>query len=94
MSNPYVSQVDSAFFSPLEVEEVLEAMTEVEEAAVWGSTDSRGGNGLVNVALVVKKGRLMSRDEVVAKVATSLHPRKQITGQVKNHKLCTFVLDL
>ena len=75
-------KVDSAFFSPLEVEEVLEAMEEVEESAVWGSTDSRGGNDLVNVALVVKKGSLVSKEEVVARVAASLHPRKQITGKV------------
>ena len=61
-------------------------MGEVEEAAVWGSTDSRGGNDLVNVALEVKKGSLVSREEVVAKVANTLHPRKQITGQV-NYKL-------
>ena len=90
-----VSQVDSAFFSPLDVEEVLESMAEVEEAAVWGSTDSRGGNDLVNVALEVKKGSLISREEVVAKVAASLHPRKQITGQV-NHKSqeSSIVLDL
>ena len=59
-------------------------MAEVEEAAVWGSTDSRGGNDLVNVALEVKKGSLVSREEVVAKVANTLHPRKQITGQVNN----------
>jgi len=75
-------KVDSAFFSPMEVEEVLESMAVVEEAAVWGSTDSRGGNDLVNVALEVKKGSLVSREEVVAKVANTLHPRKQITGQV------------
>ena len=78
--------MDSAFFSPLEVEEVLEAMTEVEESAVWGSTDSRGGNDLVNVALVVKKGSLVRKEEVVAKVAATLHPRKQITGQVNCFK--------
>ena len=76
--------MDSAFFSPLEVEEVLEAMTEVEEAAVWGSTDSRGGNDLVNVALVVKMGNKLTREEVVAKVAGTLHPRKQITGKVRS----------
>ena len=58
-------------------------MEEVEETAVWGSTDSSGGNDLVNVALVVRKGSLVSREEVVAKVAATLHPRKQITGQVK-----------
>ena len=63
--------MDSAFFSPLEVEEVLEAMSEVEESAVWGSTDSRGGNDLVNVALVVKKGSLVRKEEVVAKVAVN-----------------------
>ena len=78
--------MDSAFFSPLEVEEVLEAMTEVEEAAVWGSTDSRGGNDLVNVALVVKMGNKLTREEVVAKVAGTLHPRKQITGKVRSTK--------
>ena len=75
--------MDSAFFSPLDVEDVLESMEEVEETAVWGSTDSSGGNDLVNVALVVRKGSLVSREEVVAKVAATLHPRKQITGQVK-----------
>ena len=74
--------MDSAFFSPLDVEEVVEAMVEVEEAAVWGSTDERGGNDLVNIALVVRKGSLVGKDEVVARVASSLHPRKQITGQV------------
>ena len=79
-----ISQVDSAFFSPLDVEEVLESMEEVEETAVWGSTDSSGGNDLVNVALVVRKGSLVSKEEVVAKVAATLHPRKQITGQVNN----------
>ena len=78
--------MDSAFFSPLEVEEVLEAMPEVGEAAVWGSTDSRGGNDLVNVALVVKMGNKLTREEVVAKVAGTLHPRKQITGKVRSTK--------
>ena len=58
-------------------------MEEVEETVVWGSTDSIGGNDLVNVALVVRKGSLVSKEEVVAKVAATLHPRKQITGQVK-----------
>ena len=57
-------------------------MVEVEEAAVWGSTDERGGNDLVNIALVVRKGSLVGKEEVVARVASSLHPRKQITGQV------------
>ena len=61
-------------------------MPEVGEAAVWGSTDSRGGNDLVNVALVVKMGNKLTREEVVAKVAGTLHPRKQITGKVRSTK--------
>ena len=64
---------------PTEVESVLAACPEIEEACVFGGPDARWGEKVV-AAVVVKAGCRITRDQVMAlfegRIARYKHPRE------------------
>ena len=78
-------KVSNYWFGPGEVEDVLEDIPCVTEAAVWGTYDKHSGDDLVNAAVVLTTGpklEVITREDIVNHVANNLQVQKHITGSI------------
>lgn len=78
-------KVSNYWFGPGEVENVLEEIPCVAEAAVWGSYNKHSGDDLVNAAIVLTTGpklEVITREDIVHHVANNLQIQKHITGNI------------
>eukprot|EP00092_Neocalanus_flemingeri_P001915 GFUD01002045.1.p1 GENE.GFUD01002045.1~~GFUD01002045.1.p1 ORF type:complete len:240 (+),score=74.53 GFUD01002045.1:99-722(+) len=78
-------KVSNYWFGPGEVENVLEEISCVTEAAVWGTYDNKSGDDLVNAAIVLSTGsklEVITREDIINHVANNLQSQKHITGNI------------
>ena len=78
-------KVSNYWFGPGEVENVLEEISCVAEAAVWGTYDNNSGDDLVNAAIVLTTGpklEVITREDITNHIANNLQIQKHITGNI------------
>jgi len=78
-------KVSNYWFGPGEVENVLEEISCVAEAAVWGTYNKHTGDDLVNAAIVLTTGpklEVITREDIVHHVENNLQVQKHITGSI------------
>ena len=78
-------KVSNYWFGPGEVENVIEEIPCVAEAAVWGTYNQQTGDDRVNCAVVLTTGpklEVITREDIANHVANRLQVQKHITGSI------------
>ena len=67
---------------PGELEDIIEQVGGVMEAAVWSTYDREKCDDIIHAAVVLRSGCKMTKEEVVNQVKNNSEPHKHITGEI------------
>ena len=77
-----IIKVTSRWVGPGELEDIIEQVAGVMEAAVWSTYDKERCDDIIHVAVVLRSGCKMTKEDVVNQVKNNTEPHKHITGEI------------
>ena len=76
-------KVDNFWFGPMEIEDLLEAIPDVQEAQVWGEYNPLTGNDIINAGIsFTTPDHIWTVDKIKDYVANNLPATRKLTGDV------------